>query len=244
MTANTLAASIADLPENPVLQEIFSEGTVEQPDGEKRSVVANINLDNSLALHRTVIEKRPSVVVEIGMAYGASSLSILDALEQNQHGRLISIDPYTRWESGCLIAHHQIERAGFAHRHEHRQECSYLALPNLLQEGISPDLVYIDGNHNFDYAFLDCFLADKLLPVGGIMAFNDAGWRSVFKVIRFLQKYRRYREMNVGLPMDYAARNVVFSLIKRIEGRSSRDRYFEKLEDWEPSGNQMNIPGP
>ena len=76
------------------------------------------------------------------------------------------------------------------------------------------------------------------------MAFNDAGWRSVFRVIRFLQEYRRYRELDVGLPCNYKSRNIVFSMIKRLEGRDSRDRYFEKLEDWEPSAARMNIPGP
>jgi hypothetical protein len=104
----------------------------------------------------------------------------------------------------------------------------------LLQEGARPDLVYIDGNHNFDYVFTDCFYADKLLPVGGVMGFNDAGWRPVYKVIRFLRKYRRYRESDVGLPKVFRSRNALFSLIKRLEGRSTYDRYFEKVEDWEP----------
>ncbi len=233
-----------ELPQNSVLQEVFEKGIVRHPDGRETSVVANISRENSLALHRTVLSHKPAVVVEIGMAYGVSTLSILTGLEDNEHGRLISIDPYIGWESGRLTALHQVERAGLSHRHEHRHECSYLALAKLLDEGMTPDLVYIDGNHNFDYAFVDCFLADKLLTVGGVMGFNDAGWRSVFKVIRFLQRYRRYREMEVGLPGNYSARNPLFSVIKRLEGRSSNDRYFEKLEDWEPSGDQMNIPGP
>ncbi len=237
-------AVTAVLPPSPVLREALIDGTVRHPDGNVISVVANINIPNSLALYRTIRERRPELVVEIGMAYGVSTLSILTALDENDRGRLISIDPYVGWPTGRLVALNQVERAGFSDRHEHRHECSYTALPALLQNGTPPDLVYIDGNHNFDYAFVDCFLADKLLPTGGVVAFNDAGWRSVFKVIRFLKRYRRYREMDVGLPVKYASRNPVFSLVKRIEGRSSNDRYFEKLEDWEPSGDTMTIPGP
>ena len=45
-------------------------------------------------------------------------------------------------------------------------------------QGAQPDLVYIDGNHNFEYVFTDCFFADKLLRPGGVVAFNDAGWPS------------------------------------------------------------------
>ncbi len=237
-------AATVDLPPNPVLREALINGTVRHPDGTAISVVANINIPNSLALYRTIRERRPELVVEIGMAYGVSTLSILTALDENNHGRLISIDPYVGWPTGRLVALNQVERAGYSDRHEHRHEFSYTALPALIMNHTTPDLVYIDGNHNFDYAFVDCFLADKLLPVRGVMAFNDAGWRSVFKVIRFLNRYRRYREMDVGLPVKYASRNPLFSMIKRLEGRSSNDRYFEKVEDWEPSGDTMNIPGP
>lgn len=210
------------------------DGRVQHPNGKYRDVVANISEQNSRALRDFVVERRPELVIEIGMAYGVSTLSILDGLRRNGEGRLISIDPYDGWPTGRVIALHQVERAGVAELHEHLHECSYTALPRLLRAGARPDFVYIDGNHNFDYVFTDFFYTDKLLSVGGLVGFNDAGWRSVFKVIRFLRKYRRYRELDVGLPKSYRGRNPLFSLIKRVEGRSSRDRYFEKVEAWEP----------
>jgi hypothetical protein len=94
--------------------------------------------------------------------------------------------------------------------------------------------IYVDGNHNFEYVLNDFFLADKLLSIGGVVGFNDAGWRSVYKVIRFLGRYRKYCELNVGLSRVYRSRNMLFSLVRRIEGRCTNDRYFEKLSDWEP----------
>jgi len=101
-------------------------------------------------------------------------------------GRLISIDPYIGWPSGRLVALHQVARAGAEGIHTHWHECSYTALPRMLQECLKPDLIYIDGNHNFDYVFTDCFYADKLLEAGGLMGFNDCGWRPVYKVLKFL----------------------------------------------------------
>lgn len=176
------------------------------------------------------------------MAYGVSTLSILHSLRLLGGGRLISIDPYVDWPNGKLVAHHQIRRAGAEDLHEHMCEPSYMALPKLLERGVQPDLVYIDGWHNFDYAFRDCFFADKLLRLGGVVAFNDAGWRSVFKVIRFLQRFRHYEEIAVGLPRRFAARNPVFAMAKRLEGRSTNDRYFRKLDSWEPpSGFHRNF---
>jgi predicted O-methyltransferase YrrM len=232
------------LPSNAILREACQDGTVEHPDGHKIEVKANVNLYCCDGLYRFVRTHKPELAIEIGMAYGVSTLATLIAMEDVGNGRLISIDPYVGWDTGRDVALHQVQRAGLSHRHEHRRLCSYEALPALMSEHLVPQFVYIDGNHNFDYAFVDCFLADKLLPVGGVMAFNDAGWRSVFRVINFLRKYRRYRELDMGIPSNFAARNPLFSLIKRIEGRDSRDRYFEKLEDWEPSGDTMKIPGP
>jgi hypothetical protein len=52
--------------------------------------------------------------------------------------------------------------------------------------------------------------------------------------IDFLTKCRKYCDLDVGLLRVYTSRNGVMSLIKRLEGRSSRDRYFEKVEEWEP----------
>ena len=217
-----------------VLKEAIHGGKVQHPDGSWRDVKANISAPNSEALSKFVRSHRPQLVIEIGMAYGVSTLTILHALRCEGRGRLVSIDPYIGWPSGRAVALHQVQRAGVNDIHEHIAECSHVALPKLLQQGVRPDLVYIDGFHNFDYAFTDFFFADKLLGPGGIVAFNDAGWRSVFKVIRFLQSYRRYREIDVGLPKRYTARNSLFSLVKRLEGRSSNDRYFEKVENWEP----------
>src|SRR5690606_12806542 len=152
---------------------------------------ANISMENSETLYRTVRERRPDLVIEIGMAYGVSTLTILSALQDNGTGRLISIDPYIDWPTGHQVALHQVQRAGVAQLHEHHHGCSHAALPRLLAESVKPEMVYIDGCHNFEYVFTDFFYADKLIPVGGVIAFNDAGWRSVFKVIRFVQRHRK-----------------------------------------------------
>lgn len=217
-----------------VLHKVLAQGRVQHPNGRSLDVIANISHDNSCALRALIEERKPKLVIEVGMAYGVSTLSILSALQKNGVGRLISIDPYIGWPTGRLVALHQVALAGAEKIHSHWHECSYTALPRMLQEELKPDLIYIDGNHNFDYVFTDTFYADKLLGAGGVIGFNDCGWRPVHKVLRFLMAYRRYRELDVGLPRVYYGSNPLFSLIKRLEGRSSRDRYFEKMEQWEP----------
>jgi hypothetical protein len=188
-----------------VLKEALVERKVLHPDGQCRRVSANISAENSRALYKFVVRRRPKLVVEIGMGYGVSTLSILWALQENGAGRLVSIDPYIGWANWAAGSHVPDRASGrLPPPSQHLHECSHSALPKLLAEGLRPDLVYIDGNHNFDYVFVDVFFADKLLQPDGVIGFNDAGWRSVSKAIRFLRAYRRYRELDAGFPRHIA----------------------------------------
>jgi len=232
------ASAVPDeLPPNPVLRKIVQTRTVVSPDGQTRKLTSAISPANLCALYRIVRQRQPTLVIEIGMALGVSTLGILTALEETGRGELISIDPYVNWNSGMLTALYNVQQAGLAHRHRHIRDFSHAALPRLLGEGRKAEMVYIDGMHTFDCAFVDFYYSDKLIHVGGVIGFNDAGWRSVFRVIQFLRTHRKYRELDVGLPRSYRSRNALFSLVKRLEGRSYYDRYFEKLEDWLPPYN-------
>jgi len=211
-----------------ILENALNNGKVQHPAGHFLDVKANISRANSEALRKFVRDLQPELVVEIGMAHGVSTLSILDSLNANGHGRLISIDPYLGWPTGRLVALHQIERAGVQSLHQHLHEPSYTGLPRLIDQGLKADLVYIDGNHDYDYVFTDFFLSDKLLAEGGVIGFNDAGWRSVYRVIRYIRRHLGYKELDVDLPRVYRSRNPIFSMIKRLEGRSTYDRYFRK----------------
>lgn len=216
------------MPAEEVLARVLSENRVRHPAGHELELKASISIENSAALRSLVAARRPQVVVEIGMAYGVSTLAILAALQGNGSGRLISIDPYIGWPTGRLVALHQVALAGGTALHQHLWEPSYTALPRLIAQGVRADLIYIDGNHDYDYVFTDWFLADKLLPSGGLVGFNDAGWSSVHRVIRYVGMQRGYQEQDVGLPRSYRSRNRLFSLLKWLQGRSMNDRWFQK----------------
>ena len=93
------------------------------------------------------------------------------------------------------------------------------------------DLGYIDGSHTFEDTFIEFFYLDRLLSAGGVVGFNDAGWRSVYRVIRFVQTEREYEELNVGLTQNYDARNLLYSVLRRLLRIPRQDRYFRKLTD-------------
>lgn len=201
-----------------------------------KSVVIHGAIEPSFAdaLTKVVRDNRAQLVVEVGMAYGASSLAILSGLPDS--GQLISIDPF-QTEAYGRVGATMVGQSSRASAHRLIEQFNYLALPQLLEQGLVPDLVYIDGNHGFDYVALDAFYADKLLPVGGIVVFNDCGFRSIHKFLRFFRKHRRYDELDVGLPANHRGGNPLITMVRTIEGRSNQDRYFRKREEWEPPHN-------
>lgn len=226
------------LPPNEVLCSILKSRSVVNADGTSSPLHSETSGEECCAMYQFLKENAPECVIEIGMAYGISSLAILTALEENKRGRLISIDPYPpgfdHVRQSALLA---IDKACLSHRHTHLHLESELALPNLISEAVRPDFVYIDGHHGFDHAFVDLFFADKMIPVGGTIAFDDSQWRSVHRVIRYLLKHRHYEELNVGLQKSFASANVINNAYKRIQNRFGPSRYFRKTDDWKPPSN-------
>lgn len=186
------------------------------------------------ALYRLVRYVRPKVVLEVGMAHGGSSLAILTALEENQQGRLLSVDP--NQHAGGWTGVTKVSEAGLSHRHQLLPEPDYLALPELVRSGVELDLAYIDGWHTFDYTLLDFFYIDKMLHESGIVGFNDCHYPSVERVLSFVARHRKYDQVDVGLVRRTAIRRRAGLPLARWTGRrvDGADQYFRKVESWEP----------
>ncbi len=215
---------------NPILQKIYENGAIVAPSGERVELANTGGVDWKLAemLHNTVRSCRPKRVLEIGMASGISTLSILSGLKENgDGGTLVSIDPFQS-TSGRGAGVHHVVQGGFADQHRLMEEFDYLALPKLVSEEASFDLIYIDGNHDFEYVVLDYFYADLLIGPGGILGFNDCGWRTVHAAMKHIPPADRYEEIDVGLKPNYTGKNFIATLERRLTSRSSADRYFRK----------------
>jgi hypothetical protein len=202
--------------------------------GEFGELRGNISREFATALTAMVRREKPALCIEIGMAFGISTLAILEGLSEG--GRLISIDPFQNSDFDGFGLD-LVARTDRAAQHELIEAPDYFALPRLLKDGRRPNFAYIDGMHTFDYVLLDGFYVDKLLPVGGIAAFNDCGFRSIHKYLRFFRRHRRYEELDAGLAADYRGGNPLITTWRTLERRSNQDRYFRKLSDEEPAHN-------
>lgn len=238
IAARNRTTNVTPLEEkNSILREIIATGRVINADGQVVQLHSQVLTLEANALYEFIKLRKPRTVLEVGMAFGVSSLAILTALDEVGAGSLISVDPNQlagEWKGAGV---ENIRRCGFIQRHTLVDQPDYLALPKLLESGLEIDAAYIDGWHTFEYALLDFFFIDKMLVKGGVVGFNDAGWRSVHKVIKFLLRHRKYVEIDVGLPTVYRARNPAFAVARRVLNMPTQDRYFEKRQRWEPRSN-------
>lgn len=171
---------------NAVIEEIYRTGKVEAADGTVQDASpTSVSRAEGQTLYALARKNQSHEVLEVGMAFGLSSLFICDALKENGGGRLTSIDPYQHGHfSG--IGLRNITKAGYGDMHRFLDRASYLELPRLLESGERFDMAFIDGNHRYEYTLVDFFYALRMLNVDGWLILHDPCMPSVRKVVAFL----------------------------------------------------------
>lgn len=129
---------------------------------------------------------RPEIVVEIGTAKGYSAIAIAQALEDNNKGKLYTIDPVE--QELVKIA---IKKSGLGHRINYIIDYSTNAIPRLKLPKI--DFIFIDGDHSYENVSADFDLVKDSIPKGGLIAFHDTilfdGPRRVIEEIKKLKQF-------------------------------------------------------
>jgi predicted O-methyltransferase YrrM len=176
---------------HPLLEQTLATGMTELPDGSAAPLTSSITAEDCALVERMIALCGATSAVEIGMAYGISTLCIADALSRNGPARLVSIDSHqtSGWHGAGL---HLLHRAGFSSIVELIEETSQLALPRLVARGDRFDLAFIDGWHTFDHTLVDFFFCDAMLKPGGIAILDDVGFPAIDRVVRFILANRDY----------------------------------------------------
>jgi predicted O-methyltransferase YrrM len=192
---------------NPVLESILATQMV--TDGAERislrhpefpDRISSVDTSTGELLQRAIRDVRPGLSLEIGLAYGISTLFICDAIAAlPQPGVHVVLDPFQngKWRG---IGLRNLREAGYGDVVEFHDVPSEVFLPRLLAEGRRVDLAFIDGLHRFDQAFVEFFYINKLLRPGGIVLFDDAARRSVNRVIRHALTYPSYEVYGTTQP--------------------------------------------
>ena len=185
---------------NEILQKSIETATVYDAQNQAVSLDSNVAANEGKYLYDLIVNNKLSRTLEVGMAYGISSLYMSQAHQHLMHPSQshVSIDPFqsTQWKN---IGVQNLKRAGLRDIVDVREEKSFAALPEAVKNGETYQLIFIDGMHLFDYTLLDFFYADLMLEVGGFMVFDDGHMPSVAKVISHVLTNRAYRSISTDL---------------------------------------------
>lgn len=173
-----------------------------------------ISPEEGMALFRLALQTKATATLEIGLAYGFSTVYLLAALEHNGGGTHVAVDPYqfTDWDGVGLTTAQRLVAGSpvlgpdafrfMAVRSEH-------ALVDLDRCQSRFGLTFIDGYHRFDDVLVDFTLAARLCPRGAVIVMHDMWLDSIATVAAFLRRNRPdFMEVDTGCDNLLAMRRV------------------------------------
>lgn len=177
---------------NQILQEILTKRRV--TDGiEEFPLDSNMDAEEGALITAAFRTAQPNVSLEVGFAYGISTLFACDALKASGKAATHHVlDPLQQadWRG---IGLRNIHAAGYGNMVKLHEVRSEIGLPQLLGSGVRIQAAIIDGWHTFDHTLIDFFYINKMLDVGGIIVLDDIAMPAVAKCARHILSYPCYR---------------------------------------------------
>jgi predicted O-methyltransferase YrrM len=176
---------------NPLLEEIFATKQFTNSAGQRITVDSETSREQCEYLQDIIRKNHFTDTLEIGFAFGTSTLSIVEAVAAN-NGRHTVIDKFeisAYGGSGLDL----VRQGGYADRLEFVEKFCYETLPEYMLAGRKFDFAYIDSTKQFDWLMIDFFYIDKMLKIGGIVTFDDVNFESIRKLVRYISRFPGYK---------------------------------------------------
>src|SRR5258705_3935715 len=162
-------------------------------DGKLHPIKVLIPPSEGMWLYRFCVSVKPKSTLEIGLAYGYSTLYFLAAIARNGTGHHTAVDPYqhSQWHGiGLAHANAHAPTAGPDSSFRFIEDRSSRVATDLARSNSEFDLIFIDGSHLFDDVFVDFCLYAPLCAIGGHIVFDDMWMPSVRTVAAFVRANR------------------------------------------------------
>ncbi len=200
---------------NSFIEEIYRRGVVQDEHGNEYKLKLHLSRDEGEFIFQ-LISSDPNIrkTLEIGCAYGLSSLYICSALSERDSAKHIIVDPY-QYETWHGVGISNLQHAGF-NFFELVEKPSEFFLPYIAQREFGTfDMVFVDGWHSFDHTLLDLFYANRLIKVGGYLVVDDCHLSSVAKAVSCISKYPAYQLKHQSLSKKTVKRRLK-NIIKAV----------------------------
>lgn len=141
-------------------------------------------------IYDLVRDTKPENTLEIGLAYGFSTVYILAAIQRNGRGRHLAFDPFQEqhWKGIGLTREKILGLASGTFSFS--GEDSIQGLARLCREGRRFGMIFIDGNHKFDDVLIDFSLASTVCDSEGHIVLDDLWMPSIQRVVSFIRRNR------------------------------------------------------
>jgi len=177
--------AILDAPELTVAEEYFLRNPA--------AARALVSSKSHALLYSLIRNLSPAHVFEIGTYKAASTEAICRALHANGHGTLYTTDPFPPEDVPEILDQWPAEL---------RQHARFLDLESMpffsemaKAGGISPDLVFVDGQHDYEYAAFDIACSARVLRPGGFIVVDNVSQAGPFFAARdFLDQNQEWTE--------------------------------------------------
>jgi predicted O-methyltransferase YrrM len=186
---------------NSLIDSIYNEKLVHDAEGNEISAFpASITRAEGKVLYDLIRETNAKRTLEIGLAYGLSTLFICQAHIDNGRTKNeqchTTFDPLqdSLWKSIGLL---NLERMNMREFVRFFNLSSHEVLPELARQQERFDFIFIDGAHLFDYVLIDFWFSDLLIEPGGRIMLHDLWMPSVRKLLTFILRNHRGYQVDV-----------------------------------------------
>ena len=158
-----VADLIASIPGTPEFQEVLKQVSDYPP----RSMTFPLFRALCYTLIRVL---RPQSVVEIGTMYAGTSELFASALMANGQGMLTTVDPYGGVRVPGILETWPAEMRRFV---DYRPINSMELFSELASKQQRPDMIFVDGNHEYEYALFDLLSSARVIRREGIIIMDN-----------------------------------------------------------------------
>ena len=177
------------------LKKIFETNTIViNSSGDTIPLHSNTSLNQGYFLQEMFDLIKPKKSIEVGFAYGISSMFILEKHREvhSTEGAHIVIEPDNYWGGA---AEFNIDLEGLLPYLDVRRDFSDKVLAKLFLENLRIQYAYIDTTKKFDAIMQDFYMINKMMDVGGVVILDDCGGScpGVQRAARFINTLPYYK---------------------------------------------------